>query len=250
VIDQDSYAAVARATITRFLATQRDAITEAGRLVAASLLDGGVLQAFGTGHSRSVALELVGRAGGLVPANQLGIRDLVYYGDATVGDILDPLVERETGLAERILELARIEPADVFVVASNSGGNAAIVEMAQLATRRGHPLIAITSLAHTRAITPRHPSGQRLADLADVVIDNCAPYGDAAVELPGGDHVGPLSNLTGVLAANLLVAEVAGRYVAADAAPPLFGSLNAPGNDEHNADLLARYGSRVRLGDA
>ncbi|BCJ35324.1 UPF0309 protein [Actinocatenispora thailandica] len=250
MIDQDAYAEVARATIDRFLGTQRDAITRAAAVVASALLDGGVLQAFGTGHSRAIALELAGRAGGLVPANQLGIRDVVYYGDAQPDDILDPLVERETGLAERIWKLARIEPADVFVVASHSGGNAAIVEMAQLAKGRGHRLVAITSMAHTRAITPRHPSGQRLADLADVVVDNCAPYGDAAVELPGGDRVGPLSSLTGVLAVNLLVAEVAGRYLAAGSPPPVYRSLNAPGNEERNAALLARYAGRVRLGDA
>jgi uncharacterized phosphosugar-binding protein len=250
VIDQDAYAAVARTAIDRFLATQRDAIAAAGEVVATALLAGGVLQAFGTGHSRAIALELAGRAGGLVPANQLSIRDVVYYGDAQPGDILDPLVERETGLAERIWNLARIEPADVFVIASNSGGNAAIVEMAQLATSRGHRLVAITSLEHTRAITPRHPSGQRLADLADVVIDNCAPYGDAAVELPGGDRIGPLSTVTGALAVNLLVAEVAGRYLAAGSAPPVYRSLNAPGNEDRNAALLDRYTGRVRLGDA
>jgi uncharacterized phosphosugar-binding protein len=250
VTDQDAYAAVARAAIDRFLDTQRQAVAEAGRIVAAALLDGAVLQAYGTGHSRAVALELVGRAGGLVPANQLAIRDLVYYGGARPSEILDPLVERSPDLAARIWDLAQIEPADVFVIASNSGGNGAVVEMALLAKGRGHRLIAITSMQHTLAITPRHPSGQRLADLADVVIDNCAPYGDAAVALPGGDRIGPLSNLTGILAANLLVAEVAGRYRAAGSPPPVFRSLNAPGNDEHNADLMARYGGRVRLGDA
>ncbi|HEX8005038.1 MAG TPA: sugar isomerase domain-containing protein, partial [Trebonia sp.] len=212
MINQDAYAAVAREAIDRFLATQREAVAEAARLASAALMAGGVLQAFGTGHSRAVALELVGRAGGLVPANQLAIRDLVYYGDTAPAQILDPLVERVPDLADRIWDLAAIEPADVFVIASNSGGNGAIVEMAQLARRRGHPLIAITSREHSAAITSRHPSGMRLAELADVVIDNCAPFGDAAVALPDGGSIGPLSNLTGILAANLLVVEIAGHY--------------------------------------
>ncbi|MCP2322148.1 putative phosphosugar-binding protein [Hamadaea flava] len=246
MIDQDAYAEVARAAVERLITTQRDAIAEAGRLVADALTAGGVLQAYGTGHSRAVALELVGRAGGLIPANQLAIRDLVYYGDAKPADILDPLLERESGVAERIWALADIRPADVFVIASNSGGNTAVVEMVQLAQSRGHRVIAITSVDHATT-AQRSPS---LAELADVVIDNGAPWGDAAVPLPEGDRFGPLSGLTGVLAANLLVAEVVGRQMAAGTPSLVYRSANTPGGYERNAEILRQYGGRVRLGDA
>ncbi|WP_336212000.1 SIS domain-containing protein [Nonomuraea sp. LPB2021202275-12-8] len=241
----NAYTEVARAAVDRVLSEERDAVTRAGAVLYEALRAGGVIQAFGTGHSRSVALELVGRAGGLVPANQLGIRDLVYYGEAAARDILDPKIEREPGLAARIWELADIRPEDAFVVISNSGGNAAVVELARLAVDNGHPLVAITSVAHTSRV-----SGPKLADLAGVVIDNGAPYGDAAVELPGGAAICPVSNLTGILIAQLLVAEVAGRFLAAGEPPPVFRSANTPGGDAHNATLLDRYGTRVRLGDA
>ena len=259
MIGQSGYAEVARAAVERVLDAEREAIGRAGRLVYDGLRAGGVVQAFGTGHSRAVALELVGRAGGLVPANQLGIRDLTYYGDATPQDILDPKIEREPGLALRIWELAEIGPTDVFVIISNSGGNAAIVEMARLAGERGHPVIAITSSAHTTEAATREraagvgsdPGGrERLAGLADVVIDNGAPYGDAALPLPGGGAVCPVSNLTGVLIAQLLVADVVGRFLAAGQAPPVYRSANTPGGDTHNDALLSAYGGRVRLGDA
>ncbi|MEU0563803.1 SIS domain-containing protein [Nonomuraea sp. NPDC005983] len=246
MIDQSAYAQVARAAVERVLSVERNAVARAGRVVFDGLRAGGVLQAFGTGHSRSVALELVGRAGGLVPVNQLGIRDVAYYGDASPRDILDPKIEREPGLARRIWELADIRPQDVFVIISNSGGNAAIVEMARLATERGHPMIAITSRTHTAEVA----APQRLADLADVVIDNGAPYGDATLPLPGGGAVCPVSNLTGVLIAQLLVAEVAGHFLAAGETPPVFRSANTPGGDAYNDGLLETYGRRVRLGDA
>lgn len=246
MIDQDAYAAAARDAVDCLVTTQRAAIARAGEVVAGALQRGGVVQAYGTGHSRAVALELVGRAGGLVPANQLAIRDLVYYGDTPATEILDPLLEREPGVAARILALADIRPADVFVIASNSGANRAIVEMAQLAKENGHPVVGITSLEHTS----RKPS-PRLADLADVVIDNCAPFGDATVPLPdGGGAIGPVSNLTGILAVNLLVADVVGRQLRTGEPPAVFRSANTPGGDEHNADLLTRYDGRVRLGDA
>ncbi|HEY3506575.1 MAG TPA: SIS domain-containing protein [Actinocatenispora sp.] len=247
---RERYAEAARGAVDRLVSTQSEAIGRAGELIAAALRAGGVIQAYGTGHSRAVALELVGRAGGLVPANQLAVRDLVYYGDTPAADILDPHLERSPDLAERIWALADIRPADVFVIASNSGGNGAVVEMARLAGERGHSVVAITSLAHTSRIVPRHPDAKRLADLADVVIDNGAPLGDAAVPVGDGDATGPLSNLAGILAANLLVADVVDRYLAAGAPPPLFRSANVAGNDDHNADLLAGYGDRVRLGDA
>ncbi|MET7332757.1 SIS domain-containing protein [Nonomuraea sp. NPDC005650] len=246
MIDQSAYARTAASAVDRLLTAERDAIGRAGELVFASLRAGGVLQAFGTGHSRSVALELTGRAGGLVPANQLGIRDVAYYGDASPGDILDPKIEREPGLAARIWELADIRPEDVFVIISNSGANAAIVEMARLAVRHGHQVIAITSRAHTAEMAVE----ERLADLAHVVVDNGAPYGDAALPLPGGGSACGVSTLTGVLAAQLLVAEVVGRFLAAGEPPPVFKSANTPGGDAHNARLLDRYGPRVRLGDA
>ncbi|MFI7144076.1 sugar isomerase domain-containing protein [Nonomuraea sp. NPDC050022] len=246
MIDQNAYAETARNAVNRVLDAERSVIEEAGGLIFAALRAGGVLQAFGTGHSRSVALELVGRAGGLVAANQLGIRDVAYYGDASPRDILDPKIEREPGLALRIWELADIRPEDVFVIISNSGGNASIVEMARLARTRGHRVIAITSRAHTAELSV----DERLADLADVVIDNGAPYGDAALPLPDGGAICPVSNLTGVLIAQLLVAEVAGRFLAAGQAPPVFRSANTPGGDAYNDRLLEGYGSRVRLGDA
>ncbi|MFG1688841.1 sugar isomerase domain-containing protein [Nonomuraea sp. NPDC049269] len=268
MIGQSGYEDVARAAVERVLDAEREAIGRAGRLVYDGLRAGGVVQAFGTGHSRAVALELVGRAGGLVPANQLGIRDLAYYGDTSPQDILDPKIEREPGLALRIWELAEIGPNDVFVIISNSGGNATIVEMARLAAERGHPVIAITSRTHTAEAATREradsdadadagggagrvPGGrERLAGLADVVIDNGAPYGDAALPLPGGGAVCPVSNLTGVLIAQLLVADVVGRFLAAGQAPPVYRSANTPGGDAHNDALLSAYGGRVRLGDA
>ncbi|MEV4087612.1 sugar isomerase domain-containing protein [Nonomuraea fuscirosea] len=262
MINQSTYADVARAAVELVLGAERAAIERAGRLLYDGLRAGGVVQAYGTGHSRAIALELVGRAGGLVPANQLGIRDLAYYGDASLQDLLDPKTERRPGLASRIWELAGIAPADVFVIISNSGGNAAIVEMARLAGERGHPVIAITSRAHTAEAAARERAAGRASDgvasggrarldgLADVVIDNGAPYGDAAVPLPGGGAVCPVSNLTGILIAQLLVAEVTGRFLAAGQEPPVYRSANTPGGDAHNERLLAAYGGRVRLGDA
>ncbi|WP_279579570.1 SIS domain-containing protein [Fodinicola feengrottensis] len=112
----------ARAVVDRIIETQGGPVTEAAELIAAAIADGAVVQAFGTGHSRSLAQEFTGRAGGLLPVNMLAVKDLVLFGDTDPKEILDPLCERDPGLAERILRLAEVDPRDVFVIASQSGG--------------------------------------------------------------------------------------------------------------------------------
>ena len=83
--------------------------------------------------------------------------------------------------------------------------------MALAAKERGHTLIAVTSLEHTNAVTPKHPSGQRLSEIADVVIDNLAPYGDATLTVGGGVGVGAVSSITAAFIAQLLTIRVAER---------------------------------------
>jgi uncharacterized phosphosugar-binding protein len=248
-IDQRACADVMRAAIDKVIETQADNISAAAELIAAALQNDGVIQMFGTGHSRSFAQEIVGRAGGLIPANALAVKDLVMYGGADPDEILDPLLERDPALAERILALADIRPQDIFIVGSNSGGNGTVVEFARLVKQRGHQLIAVTSLDHSRQITSRHPSGQRLFELADVVIDNSGVFGDAALLLPTGGRIGATSSLTSILIAQLLVAEVCGLLLRADVDVPVFISANVPGGDAHNEKVLAHYTGRVRLGE-
>ena len=118
-------------------------------------------------------------------------------------------------MAEDLWAVSTISPGDVFVIASNSGVNGSIVGIALLAKQHGHPVIAVTSLQHTMAVEPKHPSGQRLCDVADVVIDNLAPYGDATLALEtGGVPVGSVSSITSAFIAQLLTIGVAERIAA------------------------------------
>ena len=221
-------------------------VQEAADLVVASLRAGGVLQAFGTGHSEALAMELAGRAGGLVPTNRISLRDVVIFGGEPPAVLGDGHLERDPSIARRLYELARPSPADVFVVGSNSGVNGSVVELARLVKRRGHRLIAITSFTQTAAVDSRHPSGTRLVDHADVALDNGAPYGDAVLPLPGGGTVCAVSSITSALLAQLVVGEVVRRLLEAGEAPPVYLSANVPGGDDHNSVLEARYTGRIR----
>ncbi|MFH9003182.1 sugar isomerase domain-containing protein [Streptomyces afghaniensis] len=245
-VSAQGFARESLAVLQHVIESARGDVAAAADLVAECVRAEGVVQAFGTGHSQALVLELAGRAGGLVPTNRLSIADLVLYGGEDPAVLDDPLLERRAGVAARLYELAAPNPQDLFVVISNSGVNNVIVEMALHAKEHGHRVLAVTSLAHTRAVPAAHPSGRKLADIADVVLDNAAPRGDSLLELPGGGSVCALSTLTGVMLVQMTVAEAAGRLLAAGERPPVYVSANVPGGFEGNLELEKKYAGRIR----
>jgi len=225
---------------------QSGGFDEAVEAMVGSIRNGGVLQAFGTGHSQAFAMEIAGRAGGLIPTHAIALRDTVLKGDRPASDLKGGLLERDTNIANELWELHEFHPEDVFLIASNSGVNGSIVGIALRAKEEGHTVIAVTSLEHTNAVTPKHPSGKRLAEIADVVIDNLAPFGDATVPVgDGGVLAGAVSSITAAYIAQLLTLATAARIEETGETPPLYLSANIPGGDEHNDALKARYGERI-----
>jgi uncharacterized phosphosugar-binding protein len=228
------------------------ALTESGGLDPAvdllvdALDAGGVLQAFGTGHSQAFAMEIAGRAGGLIPTNRIALADLVLYGNRDVSDLGGSALERDPAVVDELFDVSIIHPEDVFLIASNSGVNGSIVGFALAVKERGHKLIAVTSLEHTNSVEPKHPSSKRLADVADVVIDNLAPFGDTTLELPGGIGVGAISSITAAFIAQLLTVEVSRKISERDEVPPLYISANIPEGDAHNSALEDKYRGKIR----
>lgn len=240
------YVTAVQGLITHITDTQGEAIGRAADINAASLADGGVLQAFGSGHSEAASMELAGRAGGLIATNRIALRDIVLFGGEPAEVLADPKSERDPALARRIYDLVKAQPKDVFVITSQSGGNGSIVEMAHIAKAEGHPVVAITSLAHTAGITSRHHSGRKLFELANVVIDNGAPHGDAVLPLPDGGSACAVSSIGNALIAQLLTAETVIRLLDRGIRPDVYLSANVAGGDVSNDDAEARYAGRIR----
>jgi uncharacterized phosphosugar-binding protein len=84
-------------------------------------------------------------------------------------------LERTLGFGTQIVAETPIEAGDVLIVHSFSGRNVAVVEVAQGALQRGAFVIALTSLEYSRAVQPRQPGMPRLYEVADLVLDDCAP---------------------------------------------------------------------------
>lgn len=224
--DASSVFAVAEALVRRLAREQSQAISAAGELLAGRLMAGGTVFVFGTGHSREVAMELAGRAGGLMGTRELVLDDVLELGIGTKDELLDGRLERRPEAATALLDGVVVGAEDTFVVISHSGCNGAPVELAMQARKCGLPVVGITSLEHSRAVTSRHPSGQRLFEVANLCIDTCAPYADTAIRLPSQVAVCSLSSFAGVLIAQALTAEIVRCYLAAGIVPPLLTSRN------------------------
>lgn len=226
---------------------QNGALDCAVELLVASLRAGGIIQAFGTGHSEAFAMEIAGRAGGLIPTNRIALRDIVLHGERTA-DVLTGSLEREPWVVDELMAVSPVTENDVFVIASNSGVNGSIVGVALWAKEHGHAVIAVTSLEHTARVESKHPSGLRLSEIADVVIDNLAPYGDSTLQVTETISAGAISSITAAFIAQLLTLGVARTMAEAGEVPPMYISANIPGGDEHNAALEDRYLDRLRRG--
>ena len=129
-------------------------VGQAADLLAEALQAGGVIQAFGCGHSEALAMEIAG--GPAAWCRPTGSRCATSSSSAASRRRpRRPELERTPSVAHRLYDLAPVKPDDTFVIASNSGVNGAIVEMAQLVKQRGHALIAITSREHSARVLPR-----------------------------------------------------------------------------------------------
>ena len=229
--------------LERLRDAQVDTIGEAARICATVIASGGLVHVFGSGHSSLVAQDGFGRAGGLIPVNLIVSEDLLSIRGLRAGPI-----ERVSGLAASLLESEPVQAGDALIVVSNSGRNAVPVEMAEIARARGLSTIAITSLAHSSEVASRAPSGKRLYEVVDVVIDNLAARGDAGVRLAGGPQspvVGPTSTILGAAILQAISVETAATLAASGLEPPVFISANIEGGDAHNAEALRRLKART-----
>lgn len=234
------YMAGIQALLASLAATQGRAIDAAAHAVVESLQQGGQLFLFGTGHSHMLAEEGHYRAGGLAPVCPVLSTALMLH----EGAVSSTRLERTHGIGLAVLERYQMTAHDVILVFSNSGVNAVPVETAMAAKARGLTVIAVVALAYAATVATG-PSGRKLADIADIVIDNQGVPGDALVAVgEGGLRTGPASTIAGAFILNAILTEVAWRLAEAGGEPPIYISANMPGGAAHNAELVARYRPR------
>lgn len=222
---------------------QQHTLRTAAEWIADALEADGVLYVFGASHAGIITEELTYRAGGLVPVSPIFVPGLT----CDVRPLpLTSALERLDGYALAAVKHIPISAADVALIHSVSGRNAAPVEVALYAKQQGAKVIALTSLQYSQSVSPRSQTGYRLFEVADLVIDNGAPPGDAIVELEGFPQpVAPVSTVLGAALVNAVVAEACAILLERGVVPPVFMSANLDGGDAHNNALMERYKGRV-----
>jgi uncharacterized phosphosugar-binding protein len=229
--------------IDKVRATQMEQIETAADILSERLFQGGIIHVFGAGHSRAFGMEMCGRAGGLVPMKLIGLEDLVVLEGGSQINLIE--LERDADTAHKLLELHEVRPDDAMIIVSNSGRNGSSVELALACRQKGAFVLAVTSLEHSQQCSSRHSSGKKLYEIADLVIDNCCPYGDTLLNIPAmSEKTGSASSVTGAIIAQSLTVGIIARYVQSNHIPPVYISANIDGGDEHNRKVVEQYADR------
>ena len=230
--------------LQRITEEEMPALRDAAKIMAEAIAQGKRIFAFGCTHSSLPIQDLVYRAGGLMLINPIfgpGIASLDVR-PATMSSA----IERLQGYAQALLDNNPIGAGDVLILVSVSGRNAVPVEMAQLARERGLKVIGVTSRVYTDAFASRHPSGKKMYEFADVVLDNKVDQGDAMLQAEGvPQRFCPASGVTSTALLQALVAATVEELLARGITPPIFLAANVDGGAEYNARLLAQYKDRI-----
>lgn len=223
---------------------EAQSVQEAAMVLADAIMNGNRIFGFGCTHSSLPIQDVVYRAGGLMLINPIygpGIGSL-----ETMPSTITSAMERLVGFADVILDNTPIEEGDVLILVSVSGRNAVPIEMAQSAKQRGIKVIGVTSREYTNNVESRHPSGKKMFEFADIVLDNKVAKGDALLEnekMP--QKFSPASGVTSNALLHALISATIEECLARGITPPVYVAANVDGGEEWNKKLWDEYGDRI-----
>jgi len=222
---------------TRIRETQRQAIIQAADLIAKAASQGKAVHLYDTGHI--IDAELITRAGGLMLMKPLKFA-LQMDNPVRPRDLAGKNRSME-GLAEYVLRASNVLPGDVLIMGSVSGKSVESVDLALAAKAMGVSVIVLTSVDYSSQVRSEHSSGKRLYEIGDVVMDNCAPLGDAMLEVEGLEsRVMPASGLSAAYILWAVTAEAIERLMAQGIKPSIYKSYNNDGWG-YNAEIQKVY---------
>jgi uncharacterized phosphosugar-binding protein len=238
------------ALLQRLRDTQAGAIEHASVVCAEAIAGGGLVHTFGTGHSRIPVEEMFPRYGSYPGFHPIVELSMTFHTQVvgSNGQRQAMFIERTPGLAEVILANFRFAAGDAMLIFSASGLGAVVVEMARGARSRGLPVIAVTSVAQSKAGEVEEGVGARLLDEADIVIDLCTPAGDALCRLDGLPEtpIGPGSTLAAVAVADAIKVRTAELLLAKGKLPPVITSAAEVGKRRSDELFEAAYREHAR----
>src|SRR5436305_1870356 len=170
------FLAAVRAAMDGIARTQLPAIRQAAAHFGARILKGRLVHVFGTGHSRMAVEEMFPRYGSFPGFHPIVELSMTYHHPVVGanGQRQAMFLENVQGFGPVLWRNFATSPEDVLLAISTSGCNAVTIDVALEAQRLGMSVVALTSLAHAGSSASRHESGQKLSDVADLVLDQHA----------------------------------------------------------------------------
>lgn len=234
--------------ISTIRATQKESIDKAAEAFARSIVSGGRVYLFGSGHSVIPVLDIFPRYGSFVGFYPIYDPRLMWFNVVGPGGARELLwLERQEGYAPVILRSYDLQARDSILIFSHGGLNAAPIDMAIESRKRGVTVVSVSSHQNLRRARASHSSGKKLAEVSDIAIDNCVPAEDALVSADGvPEKFAAGSTVAAVSIAMALVAEVGLRLVKTGAKPLTFVSPNVGLPPDHNEQVFQEYTERSR----
>jgi uncharacterized phosphosugar-binding protein len=211
---------------------QEEAILRAGELCADHIAAGRLVHVFGAGHSRMMCEEAYPRIGAVVGFHPIVELAVTYFTPVVGGSGLRQalFLERVPGYGRVILEESVAEPGDAVIVFSSSGVEHIIMDFVDAAQEAKLPVIGVTSLEYSGSAAAERDGARRLADCADLVIDNHVPAGDALVQLDGlEERVGPSASILNLAIMDSIAVATAEALLRRDVDPLVFSSPHLVG---------------------
>ncbi|MCO5284844.1 MAG: sugar isomerase domain-containing protein [Chitinophagaceae bacterium] len=241
----------ARDVMTKIEETQIENIRKAAEIMADSIEAKRWVHTFGCGHATIPVEEMYPRIGGFVGFHPMVELPLTFFTHITgeMGVHQFVFLERVEGYGVEIMKGYNFDARDTMWIFSHSGINNVNIDVALEAKKKGMKVIAFGSAAAAKGKQTRHSSGKTIFDIADVVVDSCAPIEDASV--PVKDHqdkLGPVSTMAFVTCVWMTVTTVAEILVERGFKLHIHPSHNVPGDTTAKQRLdeaLAVYKERI-----
>jgi uncharacterized phosphosugar-binding protein len=229
--------------IHRIQTTQGEQIDRAAAAFARSILSGGRVYMFGSGHSVIPVLDIFPRYGGFVGFYPIFDPRLMWNNVVGPGGARELLwLERREGYVKVVLSSYNFKAGDALLVFSHGGMNAAAIEVALELKEHGATVVSVSSHENYRQKTATHSSGKMLADASDIAIDNCVPPEDALVGVEGiPEKFAAGSTIAAVSIAMTLVAETGKLLVKEGKRPNTFVSPNVGLPADHNENVFKEF---------
>jgi len=240
-----------RDVMSRIEETQMENIQKAAAVMADTIECGRWVHTFGCGHATLPIEEMYPRIGGFVGFHPMIEIPLSFFTHITgeMGVHQFVFLERVEGYGVEIMKGYTFDSRDTMWLFSHSGINNVNIDIALESKKKGMKVVVFGSAAAAKGKKTRHSSGKTIFDIADIVVDTCAPAEDASVTLKNHpDKIGPVSTMAFVTCVWMTITTVA--EILADRGVKLYihPSHNVPGDTTARERLdaaLAEYKQRI-----